>query len=47
MNNVKIKELHEIKKIENEKDPVFVVIGKKNFYNEKEFIKKLNSIQTH
>ena len=24
----------EIKKTENEKDPVFVVIGKKNFYNE-------------
>ena len=37
----------EIKKIENEKDPVFVVIGKKNFYNEKEFVKKLNSIQTY
>ena len=37
----------EIKKIENEKDPVFVVIGKKNFYNEEEFIKKLNSIQTY
>ena len=37
----------EIKKAENEKDPVFVVIGKKNFYNEKEFIKKLNSIQTY
>ena len=36
----------EIKKTENEKDPVFVVIGKKNFYNEKEFVKKLNSIQT-
>ena len=36
----------EIKKAENEKDPVFVVIGKKNFYNEKEFVKKLNSIQT-
>ena len=30
----------------NEKDPVFVVIGKKNFYNEKEFIEKLNGIQT-
>ena len=30
----------------NEKDPVFVVIGKKNFYNEKEFVEKLNSIQT-
>ena len=36
----------EIKKTENEKDPVFVVIGKKNFYNDKEFVKKLNSIQT-
>ena len=36
----------EIKKTENEKDPVFVVIGKKNFYNEKEFVEKLNSIQT-
>ena len=36
----------EIKKAENEKDPVFVVIGKKNFYNEKEFVEKLNSIQT-
>ena len=30
----------------NEKESVFVVIGKKNFYNEKEFVKKLNSIQT-
>ena len=36
----------EIKKAENEKDPVFVVIGKKNFYNEKEFVEKLNTIQT-
>ena len=36
----------EIKKTENEKDPVFVVIGKKNFYNEKEFVEKLKSIQT-
>ena len=36
----------EIKKAENEKDPVFVVIGKKNFYNEKEFVEKLNGIQT-
>ena len=36
----------EIKKTENEKDPVFVVIGKKNFFNEKEFVEKLNSIQT-
>ena len=35
-----------IKKTENEKDPVFVVIGKKNFYNEKEFVEKLNGIQT-
>ena len=30
----------------NEKECVFVVIGKKNFYNEKEFVEKLNSIQT-
>ena len=36
----------EIKKTDNEKDPVFVVIGKKNFYREKDFIKKLHSIQT-
>ena len=36
----------EIKKTDNEKEPVFVVIGKKNFYNEKEFVEKLNSIQT-
>ena len=36
----------EVKKTENEKDPVFVVIGKKNFYKEKEFVEKLNSIQT-
>ena len=36
----------EIKKAENEKDPVFVVIGKKNFYNEKEFVERLKSIQT-
>ena len=36
----------EIKKAENAKDPVFVVIGKKNFYNEKEFVEKLNTIQT-
>ena len=36
----------EIKKTENEKDPVFVVIGRKNFYNEKEFVEKLKSIQT-
>ena len=36
----------EIKKADNEKDPVFVVIGKKNFYNEKEFVEKLKSIQT-
>ena len=35
-----------IEKTQNEKEPVFVVIGKKNFYNEKEFIEKLNSIQT-
>ena len=36
----------EFEKIENEKEPVLVVIGRKNFYNEKEFIAKLNSIQT-
>ena len=30
----------------NEKESVFVVIGKKNFYNEKEFVEKLNRIQT-
>ena len=36
----------EIKKTDNEKETVFVVIGKKNFYNEKEFVEKLNSIQT-
>ena len=30
----------------NEKESVFVVIGKKNFYNEKEFVEKLNGIQT-
>ena len=30
----------------NEKESVFVVIGRKNFYNEKEFVKKLNGIQT-
>ena len=36
----------EIKKTDNEKEPVFVVIGKKNFYNEKEFVEKLNGIQT-
>ena len=36
----------EIKKTDNEKEPVIVVIGKKNFYNEKEFVEKLNSIQT-
>ena len=36
----------EIKKTYNEKEPVFVVIGKKNFYNEKEFVEKLNGIQT-
>ena len=30
----------------NEKESVFVVIGKKNFYNEKEFVDKLNGIQT-
>ena len=35
-----------IEKTENEKESVFVVIGKKNFYNEKDFIEKLHSIQT-
>ena len=35
-----------IEKTESEKEPVLVVIGKKNFYNEKDFIEKLNSIQT-
>ncbi len=35
----------EIEKAENEKELVLVVIGKKNFYNEKEFIEKLNRIQ--
>ena len=30
----------------NEKESVFVVIGKKNFYNEKKFVEKLNGIQT-
>ncbi len=35
-----------IEKTKNKKKSVFVVIGKKNFYNEKEFIEKLNSIQT-
>ena len=35
-----------IEKTENGKESVFVVIGKKNFYNEKEFIEKLQSIQT-
>ena len=35
-----------IEKTRIENDLVFVVIGRKNFYNEQEFIKKLNSIQT-
>ena len=35
-----------IEKTENEEESVFVVIGKKNFYNEKDFIEKLHSIQT-
>ena len=35
-----------IEKTKIENDLVFVVIGRKNFYNEQEFIKKLNSIQT-
>ena len=36
----------EIEKTENEKELVFVVIGKRNFYNEKDFIEKLQRIQT-
>ena len=36
----------EIEKTENEKELVFVVIGKRNFYNEKDFIEKLRGIQT-
>ena len=36
----------EIEKTENGKEPVFVVIGKRNFYNEKDFIEKLHGIQT-
>ena len=35
-----------IEKTKVKNDLVFVVIGRKNFYNEQEFIKKLNSIQT-
>ena len=35
-----------IEKTRIENELVFVVIGRKNFYNEQEFIKKLNSIQT-
>ena len=35
-----------IEKTKIENDLVFVVIGRKNFYNEQEFIEKLNSIQT-
>ena len=35
-----------IEKPENEMESVFVVIGKKNFYNEKDFIEKIHSIQT-
>ena len=35
-----------IEKTENKRESVFVVIGKKNFYNEKEFVEKLNTIQT-
>ena len=34
-----------IDKTEDQNDFVFVVIGKKNFYNEKEFVEGLNSIQ--
>ena len=36
----------EIEKAKNEEKPVLVVIGKKNFYNEKDFIEKIQSIQT-
>ena len=35
-----------IEKTKVKSDLVFVVIGRKNFYNEQEFIEKLNSIQT-
>ena len=35
-----------IEKTKIENDLVFVVIGRKNFYNEQEFIEKLKSIQT-
>ena len=35
-----------IEKTKIENDLVFVVIGRKNFYNEQEFIEKLTSIQT-
>ena len=35
-----------IEKTENENKPVFVVIGKRNLYNEKDFIEKLRGIQT-
>ena len=35
-----------IEKTKIKNDLVFVVIGRKNFYNEQEFIEKLNSIQT-
>ena len=35
-----------IEKTENEEEPVFVVIGKDNFYNERDFIEKFHSIQT-
>ena len=35
-----------IEKTKIENDLVFVVIGRKHFYNEQEFIEKLNSIQT-
>ena len=35
-----------IEKTESENETVFVVIGKKNFYNEKDFLEKLHSIQT-
>ena len=35
-----------IEKTKIENDLVFVVIGRMNFYNEQEFIEKLNSIQT-
>ena len=35
-----------IEKTKVKNELVFVVIGRKNFYNEQEFIEKLKSIQT-